>query len=1045
MAFKLFAVLAFILTVGDASANKYLRRASETKGVFPVLEAREEYDLNKREFSERQSTGVATDCQKCPPFNPNAIEDGETHCAPGLKPVKRCDVKCGCESWDCVRENCDIWIKANAANFTGPCLNDATGEVDSCETRSRVEWNCGCKIMACEKKCKPVTTVCDKECSSQVYDECSCQTEKCEPYIPPVAPEPLCETSADCPNPECSKCVETKPFGEKCGKLFPGKHIVKKCIVDPPTQPSCDICKYEVAEVTGEDKCGHLTYTCVKKPEGLGNGTCEWCEKVLGPFPMPVNSPCPGKKEGDKVTLCEKNTDATPAPCEEHGCDFCVEDVVTGEKSATRCAELECQKTECVPANVTPLEEAKNKKCCSGDVPAGKLQKVRDHEKCDKEVCVLDCKLRESLQRCDTCTEMKRPTGKKDDCGCEIHECVGVEGPQPMPEGGCKDCLKEITVSKNPANPDCKEMVKTCVKKTAIYQIVESKDDLKIPEDPSDPTGKYDDIKKDLFEPADEQTIKDMDPESFLEELKKLPEDEPALLDGDKVVLKKLTTTPAPGEPTTTPAPGEPQEYSVVPLDDVKEEKPVSKKVFVFILNKCPALPEITECHQILGEKKICDCTVHKEKLPVEQCEKEKCPSKCIPVTKPVVPTGKCQHIEMFCQPECKDVNLTKCDAKEKVTEEETTIPCTDDKGKKTCLEQRVTMTTTMVKVVGNEECCEESKTKSVGECKPKVCKETTCDETCQERRVVKEEDECGCAEYECVPITTCKQRCGECEECMEVEDSEKQCKTFQCTTKQPPKPEQCQRYKTVKQDGEIIVLEDKCGNPVIEKDCPVPTEFPLGCPEGTYKGKVRNSCDCPICKDDKCCIKCLEIPAVKCTECQVKERKNNVITECPEETCKPNKCPPLKTPNCPSCDKAEVKEDKCGCVTTKCVPRPCPKVDKSLKCKQGEKLEVEKNGCGCLVYKCVKQEVCREECKAGEEAKLQKVFMCKEISTACRHQRAKALARSVFVTGTFVPECGKAGLFATRQRKGSNDYCVDPKTGVKLPGTEGAVGTVKC
>ena len=63
---------------------------------------------------------------------------------------------------------------------------------------------------------------------------------------------------------------------------------------------------------------------------------------------------------------------------------------------------------------------------------------------------------------------------------------------------------------------------------------MESKDDLKIPEDPSDPTGKYDDIKKDLFEPADEQTIKDMDPESFLEELKKLPEDEPALLDGDK-------------------------------------------------------------------------------------------------------------------------------------------------------------------------------------------------------------------------------------------------------------------------------------------------------------------------------------------------------------------------------------------------------------------------------------------------------------------------------------------------------------------------------
>ena len=105
-------------------------------------------------------------------------------------------------------------------------------------------------------------------------------------------------------------------------------------------------------------------------------------------LPPPPTSPPPFQLQTCFPQL-SSIADATPAPCEEHGCDFCVEDVVTGEKSATRCAELECQKTECVPANVTPLEEAKNKKCCSGDVPAGKLQKVRDHEKCDKEVCVL--------------------------------------------------------------------------------------------------------------------------------------------------------------------------------------------------------------------------------------------------------------------------------------------------------------------------------------------------------------------------------------------------------------------------------------------------------------------------------------------------------------------------------------------------------------------------------------------------------------------------------------------------------------------------------
>merc|ERR1719370_1374138 len=102
-------------------------------------------------------------------------------------------------------------------------------------------------------------------------------------------------------------------------------------------------------------------------------------------------------------------------------------------------------------------------------------------------------------------------------------------------------------------------MIKKCVKKTAIYQIVESKEDLRIPEDPNDKTGKYDNLKKDLFELADEDIIKEMDPEAFLEELKKQPEEEPILLDDDKVVLKKIKPTSVPGEPTS--APGQPDEY----------------------------------------------------------------------------------------------------------------------------------------------------------------------------------------------------------------------------------------------------------------------------------------------------------------------------------------------------------------------------------------------------------------------------------------------------------------------------------------------------
>ena len=46
-----------VLIIGaTVSANKYQRRAEKTRGVFPVLEANEEYDLNKKEFTKRQST-----------------------------------------------------------------------------------------------------------------------------------------------------------------------------------------------------------------------------------------------------------------------------------------------------------------------------------------------------------------------------------------------------------------------------------------------------------------------------------------------------------------------------------------------------------------------------------------------------------------------------------------------------------------------------------------------------------------------------------------------------------------------------------------------------------------------------------------------------------------------------------------------------------------------------------------------------------------------------------------------------------------------------
>jgi len=115
------------------------------------------------------------------------------------------------------------------------------------------------------------------------------------------------------------------------------------------------------------------------------------------------------------------------------------------------------------------------------------------------------------------------------------------------------------------------------------------------------------------------------------------------------------------------------------------------------------------------------------------------------------------------------------------------------------------------------------------------------------------------------------------------------------------------------------------------------------------------------------------------------------------------------------------------------------------MKCKAGEKMEILKDKCGCTVYECKPAEVCRAECKAGEEAKEEKVVMCREVTTMCRHQRTKALARSLFIDGAFIPVCDAAGHFAKRQSFGAVSYCVDPKTGVKISGTEGLVGTVTC
>ena len=54
MEFKIVAALVLLAVATATSANKYARRTM-TRGVFPVLEAEEDYHLNKRAFFERQS------------------------------------------------------------------------------------------------------------------------------------------------------------------------------------------------------------------------------------------------------------------------------------------------------------------------------------------------------------------------------------------------------------------------------------------------------------------------------------------------------------------------------------------------------------------------------------------------------------------------------------------------------------------------------------------------------------------------------------------------------------------------------------------------------------------------------------------------------------------------------------------------------------------------------------------------------------------------------------------------------------------------------
>merc|ERR1712142_987958 len=160
-----------------------------------------------------------------------------------------------------------------------------------------------------------------------------------------------------------------------------------------------------------------------------------------------------------------------------------------------------------------------------------------------------------------------------DDCGCAVKKCVDLPAVEDVED--CGYCNKKIARSMNPANPQCDKKVHVCVPKVAIFQIVEDKSQIMVPEDPSDPTDEKVEEKQDLFKEADEKIIETM---------------EPVELVGDKVVVKTK-----PEEETPEGEEEKPAEFVVKPKTEVGE-KP-TKKVFVFQPDNCPKTKEETECH----------------------------------------------------------------------------------------------------------------------------------------------------------------------------------------------------------------------------------------------------------------------------------------------------------------------------------------------------------------------------------------------------------------------------------------------------------------
>jgi len=1065
MEFKIIAALVLLAVATATNANKYARRTM-TRGVFPVLEAEEDYHLNKRAFFERQAAGKpAPDCKPCPPFDPEAVEKGDTHCGPGLKPVKRCDAKCGCESWDCVRENCDAWIEANKANFTGPCVNALSGKADPCQTRTKEEWTCGCKIKSCERNCDesrgplPLDFKgCDKDCSTDTYDACSCKLPKCQPLVVPTPEGAKCSLKTKkCP--KCFECKSTKPYGDKCAKLFPKEHVVGECKPKPAPEPNCDICKNQIAIVVGKDECGHPIYKCETKPVADKDGKCEYCET-----PLVVNvEHCKGQKKGDMRTICE-TTDPVPTPptCPVKDCDYCKEDakpVLTG--NPPRCRGT-CAKETCEPHGLlTGIRLAPKKECCTGANPAGDLQKERDHELCNRTVCVFNCKKREEAFKCDACTQKKVPAGGKDDCGCEKMKCVDLPAPGPkVPEEGCGDCMNEITVPLNPNNEECTKKTNICVKKTAIYQIVKKPSEIVLPEDPEDPTDKYREEKQKIFELADQKTVEEMEPEAFKEALKKLPDNAVAQLKGGKVVVKTTTKpqptpkpvpTQKPDEttgPTSAPTPeptGEPS-FEIKPEGEV--DKPIIYKVFVYTPDKCPHKPETPAgCYVKEPKFKLCDCKKH-EVVPVKKCNKE-CPSKCVAVNPPKVlskPVNEnCTKIEKVCpNVVCEDLGLKQC------TGEKTNkiVDCVPGKSgaapKKTCFQKSVTAVeekvTILPKTLGLE-CCKPEPKQSEGKCEPKKCPEVECNEICEERRVIKESDECGCALTKCVPISACKKRCGKCEECKMVEDPKAGCKTYKCLPKETQKPDRCHKAETQLINGTSVVMLDECGNERIIKDCPVPVEILNGCPEHQYKCDVKDECDCSLCKPN-CCCKCpVDDPNIKCGPCEVKEQEFSRDGRCTKTKCVKKVCDNKEAPNCPNCERTVSKTDKCGCSTLECARIPCAPLGEIPKeCKKGLLPNVVTDKCGCKYVPedkpCI-GEYCSEndKCKKGETC-IKKVCKCKKVLTPCQEAAGMAKVKALKDPNIFIPKCNDAGKFVARQCKDGICWCV-MKNGKKMEGTE--------